>query len=277
MASDCTSELERLRAENARLRSELAAERSVPVINADTGEAELEDLGPRRQRRRLEGGAGVSSNSSNTGEEGGGGGGESTLARLVKGKTENVEQAEELENAQELNQHLVLHGDSKMSEIDTLAARNAELEQRVADLDRRVQHEEQARIEAQREAQEAKDAWRNEQRRAADAARCCDPIHDYCIGMSRKPNGAQAASVEADARRHPEGRQDNGPSDQKNSDQKDSSNGGSASAKAAPADAQTWPPSLRKFVEDTFQHTSTPVEKKMAENALRNMITNAVG
>ena len=125
------SELERLRAEYARLQSELAAERSVPVINADTGEAKLEDLGPRWQRRRLEGGAGVSSNSSNTGEERGGGGGESTLARLVEVKTENAEnaeQAEELENAQELNQHLVLHGDSKMSEIDTLAARNTELE-----------------------------------------------------------------------------------------------------------------------------------------------------
>ena len=56
-----------------------------------------------------------------------------------------------MEDAHELNLHLALHGYSKMSKIDTLAARNAELERRLAEA-------EQARIDAQQEAREAKEA-----------------------------------------------------------------------------------------------------------------------
>ena len=51
------SELERLRAENAQLREELRAERSVTVIDVDLGAETREDLGERRaraHRQRLE-------------------------------------------------------------------------------------------------------------------------------------------------------------------------------------------------------------------------------
>jgi small ubiquitin-related modifier len=70
-----------------------------------------------------------------------------------------------LEDAQELNQHLVLHGDSKMSEIDTLGARIAELERQVEEEGNRTQVAEQARVvadtekaEAEQRAQEAEQA-----------------------------------------------------------------------------------------------------------------------
>ena len=71
------------------------------------------------------------------------------MSLLAHVKKEKAAQAEDLEDAQELNQHLALHGDKQMTEIDALTARNAELERRLEEAEQRARQETQARIAAQ--------------------------------------------------------------------------------------------------------------------------------